>query len=774
MAFTSKTWDPYALALSDNELISGQTLSNVGVDQFVFLDALASANPLENGSASGPSTIGALFEDFGSISSLSDVSLFEFAPTKHAVNSGDSESQVGASDDAVAPNDTSSVQLAHMNFGVQNGSFGTLGAAPMNLAMTTSSNGLDLSNPFTPHTAADGVQTFVAPQSNIVPVTSAPVANSPDTLPLIDIVAASGDTSAGVLVNGDGEVVSVISNSTAGSNSNAGSSSSGSNSNTSTDKASASPFIINVTYDASVANAPAAFKTVVAAVVQYFESKFSDNVTININVGYGEVGGYTLDAGALGESLTYLNSYSYSQIKNALLTDAKTADDASSIASLPATSPVIGNFWTSTAEAKALGLMGASSQTDGFIGFSSGNLFDYNNSDGVTAGTYDFFGTVAHEISEVMGRSLFVGGTIGTTSNSYDVLDLFHYSANGVRNFSGTTPGYFSTDGGATHLNNFNTNPNGDFGDWASSAGADAFSAFGTPGAVDVISQADLRELDVIGWNLGSSTSTPTSPPSPPVPTPPPAKPDLAISKFAFIGSHFNYELDNIGSGIAGASTDGIYVSTSPNGASSLIGTISSPALAAGGADTETGSITWGSGTTGTYYVSVKADYNNAVAESNESNNQSGQVALFIGNSSNNALTGTSGNDVMFGMGGKDTLTGGAGADQFVFNTALKASTNVASITDFSSAQGDKIDLDHTVFTKLTPGGLGAALANGDFYASSSGTAHASTDHILYNTQTGALSYDMDGNGAAAAVQFAVVSNASLHPALTAHDFLLV
>ncbi len=528
-----------------------------------------------------------------------------------------------------------------------------------------------------------------------------------------------------------------------------------------------------MTYDASVNNAPATFKADVAAAVSYLESQLTDHVTINIAVGYGEVGGYTLGSGALGESLTYLSNYSYSQIKNALATDATTADDATAVASLSATSPVNGNFWTSTAEAKALGLMGANSQVDGFVGFTSGNLFDYSNSDGVTAGQYDFYGTVVHEISEVMGRSLFVGETLGATSNSYGVLDLFHYSANGVRDFAGTTPGYFSINGGATNLDNFNTNPNGDYGDWASSAGANSFSAFATPGAVDAISQTDLRALDVLGWNLASSGSTPTPPPPPPSPPPsqPPAQADLVISKFAFTGSHFSYEVDNIGGGAAGASTVGIYMSTSANGPDSLIGTISSPALTASGADSESGSVSWGSGSTGTFYVSVTADSKNVVAESNENNNQSGKIALVIGSSGNNTLTGTSGNDVIFGMGGKDTLTGGAGADQFVFNTALKGSNTVATITDFSSAQGAKIDLDHAIFTKLTTGAFGAALASNDFYDSANGAAHLATDHILYNTTTGALFYDPDGTGTAAAVQFAVVAH---HPTLTAHDFIVV
>jgi len=41
---------------------------------------------------------------------------------------------------------------------------------------------------------------------------------------------------------------------------------------------------LNVVYDASVNSAPAQFKTAVAAVVQYFESIFTDPITITIDV----------------------------------------------------------------------------------------------------------------------------------------------------------------------------------------------------------------------------------------------------------------------------------------------------------------------------------------------------------------------------------------------------------------------------------------------------------------------------------------------------------
>src|SRR5438477_258915 len=83
----------------------------------------------------------------------------------------------------------------------------------------------------------------------------------------------------------DGEVVSALSNSTSGPGGATTGGTSGGTPATSTGAATASPFVINVTWDASVGNAPAGFKTAVMSVVQYFESQFTDHVTINIAVG---------------------------------------------------------------------------------------------------------------------------------------------------------------------------------------------------------------------------------------------------------------------------------------------------------------------------------------------------------------------------------------------------------------------------------------------------------------------------------------------------------
>ena len=107
----------------------------------------------------------------------------------------------------------------------------------------------------------------------------------------------------------------------------------------------------------SVANAPAGFTAAVNAVVDYYESHFTNPVTVTIDVGYGEVAGMALDLGALGESETALTSVSYSQLETALANNANAIGDTALAASLSATSPVSGaTYYIATAEAEALGL----------------------------------------------------------------------------------------------------------------------------------------------------------------------------------------------------------------------------------------------------------------------------------------------------------------------------------------------------------------------------------------------------------------------------------
>ncbi|MGL4962657.1 MAG: M10 family metallopeptidase C-terminal domain-containing protein [Inquilinus sp.] len=66
-----------------------------------------------------------------------------------------------------------------------------------------------------------------------------------------------------------------------------------------------------------------------------------------------------------------------------------------------------------------------------------------------------------------------------------------------------------------------------------------------------------------------------------------------------------------------------------------------------------------------------------------------------VGNTVANTLQGWNGNDVLVGRGGTDTLTGGAGADRFNYTATTDSVVGASAdlITDFSHAQGDRIDL---------------------------------------------------------------------------------
>ena len=78
---------------------------------------------------------------------------------------------------------------------------------------------------------------------------------------------------------------------------------------------------------------------------------------------------------------------------------------------------------------------------------------------------------------------------------------------------------------------------------------------------------------------------------------------------------------------------------------------------------------------------------------------------------------------------------------------------------------GDMILLDDAVFTGLSLGALDAG-------AFVTGTAALdANDRIIYNSTTGALLFDVDGVGGAAAIQFATLQTGLT---LTASDFFVI
>jgi len=139
------------------------------------------------------------------------------------------------------------------------------------------------------------------------------------------------------------------------------------------------------------------------------------------------------------------------------------------------------------------------------------------------------------------------------------------------------------------------------------------------------------------------------------------------------------------------------------------------------------------------------------------------------GGKGNDLIIGNAGNDFIYGGAGKDILTGGSGSDTFIFNTTPNKSSNIDTLTDFSSGV-DKLQFDKAIFKSI--GSTGTLNADA-FYANAGATSgHDTTDRFVYNTTSGYLYYDADGSGKNVAVQIALIGVAS-HPDLVVTDFIV-
>jgi Ca2+-binding RTX toxin-like protein len=128
--------------------------------------------------------------------------------------------------------------------------------------------------------------------------------------------------------------------------------------------------------------------------------------------------------------------------------------------------------------------------------------------------------------------------------------------------------------------------------------------------------------------------------------------------------------------------------------------------------------------------------------------------------SGDDVLRGSTGNDVLNGGLGNDTLVGGAGQDTFVLSTAATA-RNLDTILDFSPAE-DKIMLltGQNVYSRPLPA---------DAFAFANAVVDSHT-RVIYDQETGAVWYDSDGSGSAAAVQVAIIGQGL---SCSANNFML-
>lgn len=98
-------------------------------------------------------------------------------------------------------------------------------------------------------------------------------------------------------------------------------------------------------------------------------------------------------------------------------------------------------------------------QSHGLIVVSLANAMDFDPSDGINPGNFDFAGIMAHELGHIAGfissGDAIVPGATGTFTPS--LLDMFRFSSAGVRSLAPGVPAFYSSDGGVTMGTQFAT-----------------------------------------------------------------------------------------------------------------------------------------------------------------------------------------------------------------------------------------------------------------------------------------------------------------------------
>ena len=127
-----------------------------------------------------------------------------------------------------------------------------------------------------------------------------------------------------------------------------------------------------------------------------------------------------------------------------------------------------------------------------------------------------------------------------------------------------------------------------------------------------------------------------------------------------------------------------------------------------------------------------------------------GNDVLYAGDGLIDYLNGGEGNDRIYVGTGENDISLGAGQDTIYLGVSLNSFVR-KTVTDFSSE--DKIAFSKEVFTKLV------SISAQNIVIGANARALDANDYIIYDSATGLLSYDKDGNGAAVSVVLMGLSN---------------
>jgi hypothetical protein len=273
---------------------------------------------------------------------------------------------------------------------------------------------------------------------------------------------------------------------------------------------------IQPAFDSSITNNPnsAAIQATINRAISFYETLFSDPITIQIRFRYSTTApnGNPMPAGRIAQSNYVFYRIPWNTYINALRADASTSNDNVANASLPG-SALSTNLSPSSANGRAVGLntppamfangtVGNGGPYDGIITLNSSSGYQFTRPP--SGANFDAQRAFEHEMDELIG----LGSLLNLSGNDLRPQDLFSWSSAGHRNTTTSGTRYFSINGGVTNIVGFNQRQDGDLGDWFSPPCPqahpyvqNAFTCRGQSSDIAATSPEGIN-LDVIGYNL--------------------------------------------------------------------------------------------------------------------------------------------------------------------------------------------------------------------------------------------------------------------------------